>query len=195
MNLSPPTLLRAVRDTLVDPKAAAHSVMGLRLSVAQGLMALALTAVLATLLTALMQAFMGPIDDQAMQDLFNRPFILALSQFALMIMGAALMWRVGQMFGGKGSFAQSLSLVAWLEVVLILLQVAEVVVLLVLPILALPVGFASVFAFFYLLTNFTAALNGFTSLTKTFFAILGTALAVLVLASIALMFILPVPNV
>ena len=59
MNLSPPTLLRAVRDTLVDPKAAAHSVMGLRLSVAQGLMALALTAVLATLLTALMQAFMG----------------------------------------------------------------------------------------------------------------------------------------
>ena len=195
MNLSPQSLMRAARDTLVNPAGAARFVMGLQLSVAQGLMALVLTAVLATLLTALMQAFMGPIDDQAMQDLFNRPFILALSQFALMIVGAALMWRVGQMFGGKGSFAQSLSLVAWLEVVLILLQTAEVIVLLVLPIMALPIGLFSVFAFFYLLTNFTAALNGFASLTKTLFAILGTALAVLILASIALMFILPVPNV
>jgi hypothetical protein len=169
--------------------------MDLGLSAGQGLMALALTAVLATLLTALMQAFIGPVDDAAMQGLFNRPFILALSQFGLMILGAALMWRVGQMFGGKGNFAQSLSLVAWLEVVLILLQLAQVVVLLALPVLSLPIGLVSVFAFFYLLTHFTAALNGFTSLIKTFFAILGTALAVLFLASIALMFILPVPNV
>ncbi len=195
MNLSPPTLLRAARDTLVNPAGAARYVMDLGLSAGQGLMALALTAVLATLLTALMQAFIGPVDDAAMQGLFNRPFILALSQFGLMILGAALMWRVGQMFGGKGSFAQSLSLVAWLEVVLILLQLAQVVVLLALPVLSLPIGLVSVFAFFYLLTHFTAALNGFTSLIKTFFAILGTALAVLFLASIALMFILPVPNV
>jgi len=195
MNLSPPTLIRAARDTLVNPAGAARYVMDLGLSAGQGLMALALTAVLATLLTALMQAFIGPVDDAAMQGLFNRPFILALSQFGLMILGAALMWRVGQMFGGKGSFAQSLSLVAWLEVVLILLQLAQVVVLLALPVLSLPIGLVSVFAFFYLLTHFTAALNGFTSLIKTFFAILGTALAVLFLASIALMFILPVPNV
>ena len=195
MNLSPPTLLRAARDTLVNPAGAARYVRDLGLSAGQGLMALALTAVLATLLTALMQAFIGPVDDEAMQGLFNRPFILALSQFGLMILGAALMWRVGQMFGGKGNFAQSLSLVAWLEVVLILLQLAQVVVLLALPVLSLPIGLASVFAFFYLLTHFTAALNGFTSLTKTFFAILGTSLAVLFLASIALMFILPVPNV
>ena len=195
MNLSLQTLLRAARDTLVNPASAARYVMGLGLDAGQGLMALGLTAVCATLLTAMMQAFMGPIDDPAMQEMFNRPFILAISQFGLMALGAFLMWRVGRVFGGNGSFAQSLALVAWLEVVLILLQVAEVVVLLVLPILALPVGFASVFAFFYLLTNFTAALNGFTSLTKTFFAILGTALAVLVLATTALMFILPVPNV
>ena len=195
MNLSPPTLIRAARDTLVNPAGAARYVMDLGLSAGQGLMALALTAVLATLLTALMQAFIGPVDDAAMQGLFNRPFILALSQFGLMILGATLMWRVGQMFGGKGNFAQSLSLVAWLEVVLILLQLAQVVVLLALPVLSLPIGLVSVFAFFYLLTHFTAALNGFTSLIKTFFAILGTALAVLFLASIALMFILPVPNV
>jgi len=142
-----------------------------------------------------MQAFMGPIDDPAMQEMFNRPFILAISQFGLMALGAFLMWRVGRVFGGKGSFAQSLALVAWLEVVLILLQVAALVVQLALPLFALPVGLASVFAFFYLLTHFTAALNGFVSLTKTFFAILGTAIAVLLLATFVLMFFVPVPNV
>ena len=121
--------------------------------------------------------------------------LLALSQFGLMVLGAFLMWRVGRMFGGKGSFAHSLALVAWLEVVLILLQLAEMLVLLVLPMLAVPVGLASLFAFFYLLTHFTAALNGFVSMTKTFFGILGTAIAVLLLSSLVLMFILPVPNV
>ena len=195
MNFSLPNLLRAARDTLRDPAGAARYVMGLNLSVAQGLMALALTASVAALLTALMQGFLGPIDDPAIPDLFNQPMLLALSQFALMLLGAALMWRVGQAFGGKGSFAQSLSLVAWLEVVLILLQLAEVVVLLLVPLLALPLGLASVFAFFYLLTHFTAALNGFASLIKTFFAILATSVAVLILSSIVLMFIVPVPNV
>ena len=195
MNLSLQTLLRAARDTLVNPASAARYVMGLGLDAGQGLMALGLTAVCATLLTAMMQAFMGPIDDPAMQEMFNRPFILAISQFGLMALGACLMWRVGRVFGGKGSFAQSLALVAWLEVVLILLQVAALVVQLALPLFALPVGLASVFAFFYLLTHFTAALNGFVSLTKTFFAILGTAIAVLLLATFVLMFFVPVPNV
>ena len=195
MNLSLQTLLRAARDTLVNPASAARYVMGLGLDAGQGLMALGLTAVCATLLTAMMQAFMGPIDDPAMQEMFNRPFILAISQFGLMALGAFLMWRVGRVFGGKGSFAQSLALVAWLEVVLILLQVAALVVQLALPLFALPVGLASVFAFFYLLTHFTAALNGFVSLTKTFFAILGTAIAVLLLATVVLMFFVPVPNV
>ena len=195
MNLTPQTLFLAARDTLANPASAARQVMGLQLSASEGAMAVGMTAAAATLLTALMQQLLGPVADPAMQDLFGRPFVLAFSQFSLMMVGGFLMWRVGQAFGGTGTFAQALSLVAWLEVVLILLQVAEVVVLLILPILALPVGLASLFIFFYLLTHFTAALNGYTSMTKTFFGILGTAIAVLLVTSFALMFILPVPNV
>lgn len=195
MNLTPQTLFLAARDTLANPASAARQVMGLQLSATEGAMAVGMTAAAATLLTALMQLLLGPVADPAMQDLFGRPFVLAFSQFSLMMVGGFLMWRVGQAFGGTGTFAQALSLVAWLEVVLILLQMAEVVVLLILPILALPVGLASLFIFFYLLTHFTAALNNYSSLTKTFFGILGTAIAVLLVTSFALMFILPVPNV
>ncbi len=195
MNLSPQALLLAARDTLANPAAAAKDVIALRLTVAEGVMAIGLTAAIATLLTALMQRMLGPVADPAIQDLFSRPLLLALSQFAIMLIGGLLMWRVGKVFGGTGTFAQALALIAWLEVVLILLQVAEVVVLLILPVLALPIGLASMFAFFYLLTHFTAALNGYTSMTKTFFGILATAIIVLLVLSFALIFIIPVPNV
>lgn len=193
MNLSLQALVRAARDTLVDPAAAARRVMSLNLSVSEGVMAITVTAASATLLTVLLQGFFGPINDPGMQNLFSRPFLLAFSQFTLMLVGAFLMWRVGQMFGGIGTFAQALSLVAWLEVVLILIQATEVLVLFFLPILVFPVALASLFAFFYLLTHFTVALNSYTSLAKTFFGIIGTALAVLLLTSFVLVFFLPVP--
>ncbi|MGV8986335.1 MAG: YIP1 family protein [Cypionkella sp.] len=195
MNLTPKALLFSARDTLADPAAAARRVMALNLSEAEAFMALGITAAAATLLTAVMQVMLGAVADSAMQALFDRPFLLAFSQFILMAVGAFLMWRVGKVFGGTGTFAQALSLVAWLEVVLILLQLAEMIVILVLPILAAPVGLASLFAFFYLITHFTAALNGFTSLTKTFFAILATAFAVLLLVSFVLVFFIQVPHV
>ncbi len=193
MNLTPQGVFLAARDTLINPRAAAAEIIALRLNEVEGFMAIAVTAAVATLLTALMQGVLGPVPDQAMQDLFNRPFVLAVSQFSLMAVAAYLMSRVGRAFGGNGTMAQALSLVAWLEAVLILLQLAEVLVILIVPVLALPIGLASLFAFFYLLTHFTAALNGFTSLIKTFFAILATSVVLLLVTSLALVFILPVP--
>ena len=195
MNLTAETLFIAARDTLADPRRAAQRVMGLGLSTGEALMALALTAALATLLTSLLQVVMGPLPDPAMAEIIGRPFVLAISQFSLMLGGAFLMWQVGRIFGGTGSFARALSLVAWLEIVLILLQIVGTLAVMILPVLAAPISLASLFAFFYLLTHFVAALNGFTSLPKTFFAILGTAVAVTFGLTLLLLFILPVPNV
>ncbi|MBI1172729.1 hypothetical protein GC209_15135 [bacterium] len=195
MNLTPQAILMATRATLTDPAAAARQVMALRLSEGEGLMAIGVTAVAATLLTSAMQGILGPVGDPAMQSLFERPFLLAISQFVVMVAGAFLMWRVGKAFGGTGTFAQALPLVAWLEVVLILLQLVEVIVILVVPFLTMLVSLGSLFLFFYLITHFTAALNGFTSMTKTFFAILGTFFIVLLVVSFALLPFIPVPHV
>lgn len=194
MKFSAQAVLLAVRDTLADPAAAARQVMALGLTAGEAGMALAAAAITATLLTVLMQAILGPIGDPAVRDLFDRPFILAISQFSVMAMGAALMWRVGRSFGGTGTFAQALSLVAWLEAVLILLQLAEVVLILVLPSLAALVGIASLFVLFYLLTHFTAALNGFKSLIKTFFAIMLSAFITLIVLSFIVFLLIPVPH-
>lgn len=195
MKLTPETLFIAARETLADPQRAARRVMDLGLTTGEALMALGLTASVATLLTSLMQVVMGPIPDPAMAEVVGHPFILALSQFSLMLSGGFLMWQVGRMFGGQGTFARAVALVAWLEIVLILLQLVGTVAVMVLPVLAGPISLASLFAFFYLLTHFTAALNGFTSLAKTFFAILGTGVVVTFALALLLLFLIPVPNV
>jgi hypothetical protein len=195
MNLTPQALLVATRHTLTDPASAARRVMALNLTEAEGFMALGITATAATLLTAAMQGIMGPVVDPAMQGLFDRPFLLAISQFLVMAAGAYLMWRLGRACGGTGTLAQALVLVAWLEVVLIILQIIEVLVILLLPFLTVLVSLGSVVVFFYLFTHFTAALNGFTSLTRTFFAILGTFVVVLLLVSVLLVLFIPVPHV
>lgn len=195
MKLSPQAVLLAVRDTLANPAIAARQVMAMGLTVGEAWMALAATAITATLLTVMMQLVLGPVGDPSVRDLFDRPFILAFSQFSVMSVGAALMWRLGRSFGGTGTFAQALSLVAWLEVVLILLQLFEVVLILVLPGLAALVGIASLFVLFYLLTHFTAALNGFKSLIKTLFGILVSAFVTLIVVSFIVYILIPVPHV
>ena len=194
MNFSAQSVFLAVRYTLTDPAAAARQVMALGLTKTEAGMALAATAITATLLTVLMQLILGPVGDPSMRDLFDRPFILAISQFSVMAIGAALMWRLGRSFGGTGTFAQALSLVAWLEVVLILLQLAELGLILVLPSLAAIVGIASLFVLFYLLTHFTAALNGFKSLIKTLFAILLSVFVTLIVLSFIVFILIPVPH-
>lgn len=195
MNLSPQALYSAAKHTLTDPAAAARQVMALRLTTSEAGMALAAIAVSATLLTSLIQLTFGRVSDAAAEGIFNHPLLLAVGQFAVMGSCAFLMWRVGRLFGGLGTFAQSLSLVAWLDAVLILLNLAGIVVLLVLPVLAPLILIALFLALFYLLTHFTAALNGFTSLPKTLIAILLTGFLTLVLISLLLFPFLPVPHV
>ena len=195
MNLTPKLVFAAVKDTLTDPAAMARQVMALRLTVAEAWMALAATAVSATIFTSLMQLALVRTTDLGAAEIFSHPFLIAVSQFAAMSLGAFLMWRVGRFFGGTGSFAQALSLVAWLEVVLILLNLAEVAIVLILPGLAGIFFIAMMLALFYLLTHFTATLNGFTSLAKTLVAILLTSFLTLIVLSLLLYPFFPVPHV
>jgi hypothetical protein len=195
MNLTPQSLFAAARATLSDPAGAARQVMALRLTTGEGLMAIAAMAVIDTLLTALVMKFAGPVPDTAVQEVLDNPFLLAISQFGALAFGAFLMWRVGKAFGGTGTFAKSLALTAWLEVVLLFLKVGQMLLLVVVPVLAAPVLLASAFAYFYLLTQFTAALNGFSSPLKTFAGILLTLFAIFFCLGVVIALLVPVPHV
>ena len=195
MTLTLKDLGQALRLTLTDPGLVARQILSLRLTEAEGLMALAACAAILTLLTALVQAMLGPVDNPMMQVVLNRPGLLALSQFGVTVVGAWLMDRLGRAFGGTGGFAGALALVAWMEVVQIVLQTIEIVAILVIPLVAVLIGLASLVAYFYLLTHFTAVLNGFKSLGKVFVAVCLTGLALLIVFTFLLVLVLPVPHV
>jgi len=174
--------------TLRDARAGARAILALDLPMQARWMALVLVAVLSVLLTQIgLAVFPLPAAtawEAWMQDaVFAVPLQLAF--IAALAAGIAL---VGRRLGGHATLADAVILVAWLEFVMLLLQVAQLVAVFVLPFLALVIGLGSVVVFFWLLTAFTAEANGFDRLSLVFFGILGTmlivALALVVLASL-----------
>lgn len=171
-------LLLAARDTVIDARAAAQRVIALRLSLGTAVLALLLTSVLAAVLAALTFQAAGMDSDPAMSALFGSPFGLALIQIAVQATAAVLIFVVGRLFGGRGQLSDAVALMAWLEAVLLIAQVVQLLLIGLVPVLAEVLGLAAMGLFLWLLTVFTAELHGFRALGRVFLGIILTALAV-----------------
>lgn len=181
-------LIALLRETFRDPRGAARQVLQVRLPLDARWMALTLMAVGSALLTHLGVSLMMSRDELGATLALPSPLATATSQLMVLVLSAALATWVGRWRGGRGSFADALLLIAWLQFVLLVLQVAQMLLLLVLPPLGAFVGYAAVGLFFWLLTCFVAELHGFRSLGLTF---LGVFLTVLVAAFLLAMLVLP----
>lgn len=171
-------LIAAVRLTLRDPRGAARIIIGMRLPGSVGWAAMTLMVVASALLSSV-SAMIFPMDlPPELTAMFSSPFRLAEAQAIVLGVGLMLIHGVGRMFGGTGRFSDALLLMAWMEALLILLQVLQMVAMLLLPPLASMLGFLGIAVFVWLLVNFVAKLHGFGSLLKVFLAFVGTILAI-----------------
>ena len=171
-------LIAAVRLTLRDPRGAARIIIGMQLPGSVGCAAMALMVVASALLSSV-SAMMFPMDlPPEMATMFSSPFRLAEAQAIVLGVGLMLIHAVGRMFGGTGRFSDALLLMAWMEALLILLQVLQMLAMLLLPPLASMLGFLGIAVFVWLLVNFVAELHGFGSLLKVFLAFVGTVLTI-----------------
>lgn len=95
---------------------------------------------------------------------------------------------IGRLAGGKGTFPDALLLLAWLQFVMIAVQMAQLVVLLILPPLFGLVTLVALAIFMWLLVNFTMALHGFTSVLRvvvvTIFAFFALAMIMAIVFAI-----------
>jgi hypothetical protein len=107
----------------------------------------------------------------------QQPLLLAGFQVVAIVVGAALMSGVGRMFGGQGRFEDALLLAVWIETILLLVQVAQIVLSLVLPAFGGLLGILSIALFLWLTVQFTKALHGFTSGPKILLVLFATLLA------------------
>lgn len=160
-----------------DPQAAAHRLMGQGWPVQARWMALlaavSVSALLASL-AAVLFSTPGP-DGIHVVTLSRQPMVLAVMQLGAIVLAAGLMSGVGRMFGGQGRFEDALLLTVWIEVLLLLVQAAQLVLSLVLPGVAGLLGLAAIVLFLWLTVQFTKALHGFRSSAKVALGLIGTA--------------------
>ena len=178
--------LKAARYTVREPRAAARWVLQLGLPVPARWTALALMAVLSTLLVMLDLQIIGTPGDPMVQAALANPMPLAAVQMLILALSAWLMARIGQIFGGTGQFSDAVMLVVWMQAVLLVLQVAQILAALVSLPLSDVVAFVGFAISMWLMTNFVAELHGFTSLTRVFLGILGSGLVLVVVLAVLL---------
>lgn len=178
-------LTQLLRLTLLDPRAAARVVIGLNLPLAAAWTALALTTVLAAILSHLTITLMGGPQAEV-PALFSSPLLVAGVQGGVQAVGAVLAWAVGRRAGGHGTLAQAVALFAWLEAVLLVAQAAQFLLTVPAPGLAEVIGIMSFALFLWLLTVFVAELHGFVRPGLVLLSILATGFVLALVVAIVL---------
>lgn len=189
MALTLPDLIQTFTLSLRDPRQAARRVIAWPLSVNERWTVLALTAVTSTLSIELFVALAPEAADPAMASILVNPLAFAAMQFCGIVLMAGLIFVVGGRFGGTGSFADVLAVMGWMQVVLLALQLAQVVALILLPPLVGVIALISLGLTLWLMPSFIAELHGFRSAFLTFLAMVGTLFALVVVLSLALVFL------
>lgn len=182
------------RQTLRDPRGGVRGLLALDPPVEARWLALLLVTVLAVLVTRISLMAMPVAGDPGVIALVADPLVGVPVQAASLVIAAAAIAGIGQVFGGRGSFADALLVVAWVEFLMTLAQAGELVVLLLVPPLGAVLVLAVLAFFLWIVVNAVAELHGFRSLIKVFLGLaLGFVTVVVALATLlAVLGILPV---
>lgn len=175
-----------VVQTIVSPRSAARTLLAMNLAVEVRWVGLALVSVL-TLFQMNLTLFFVPIDALTpIEATMRNPLAGVPIQAASLVVIAAAMSRVGQMFGGEGQFSDALLLIVWLEFVLLCLQIVQLALLLVAPALGTVVSFLAMGLFVWAMAHFISELHGFKSMPKVVIGMFLTFIALALLMGLAL---------
>ena len=179
MDVGIKSYLNAVGQTLQNPEAAARSIMQQRFSRTVLLQATLVVVIINAVLLALLWTIAPPPAEMPLANISPLQFT-ALNCIGMVVLASALA-RAGQLFGGTGNFDQALMLLIWLQAVGLMLDVAQIVLLLVSPLVAALFSLAAIFVLLRCFVIFIKVLHKFDGL--------GRALLTVVIALIGTMFI------
>lgn len=162
--------------TFRNPEAAAKALLAWGWPVPARWMALLIAVSVSAMLAWLSsQLFPLPEGAPSVLSVTAQPMAMAGVQLVAVVAAAALMAGVGRLFGGQGRFEDALLLTIWIEVVLLLVQLAQIAASLVLPPLSGFLGIIAIAVFLWLTVQFTKALHGFRSSGRVLLGIIATA--------------------
>ncbi len=182
-------LLRFAVFTLRNPRGAARELLQMNLPPAAAWSALALVCVLTSMLFHLSVGLLASSDQAELAGLVTNPFgtvLLSGTALLVLVFGVHL---VGRAFGGSGDLAGAVLLVGWLQAIFLILQAAQVLFMLLVPVIAEVIGTFGLVLFFWLLAPFVTELHGFRSVWVVLFGIIGSGIAIAVALSILIVLI------
>lgn len=192
-------VLRLMMMTLRDPSRAVSILRGLNLPMQARWMLLALVVVLdmlfALLMVLLLPAPPGADETAALGALLGQPILIAVLQAASLLMIAGVMAKVGQMFGGRGNFADALLLVAWIAAIMLAMQIVLLLMAMIVPALSGYVTLGFIAILIWLMATMARELHGFSSLAMVIFGTIGTILVVSLILSVLLAMLGVMPEV
>ena len=187
-------LRQMVLRTFREPRVVARELIALKLPQQARVLALAIVIVVSAALGSMAEILFAFVTDLDM-GAPTSPVPMALAQAALILYGATAMTVLGRNFGGRGRFYDALLLLTWMEFVLIVAQVVQVLVMVFFPVTSVLATVAMMVLLFWLLVQFTAALHGFENIAKVAFGVIVAFLASAMVAGMLLVYLglVPVP--
>ena len=184
MDLSLNGLSQAVIQTIRDPRSGARMVLSIDLSRRERWEMLLLTVVLSAVLAKLSVYLSGGSEEVGI--FAASPFALGAVQLVLMLFAVHAIDLVGRRMGGTGDLDGAIVIVTWLQFVMICIQILQILLLLIAPVLSFLLGVAGLGLFFWMLTQFIMELHGFKSAMSVFTGIFLCLLGFAVVFSIVI---------
>lgn len=162
--------------TLRDPAAALARLRALGVGTREAWQAIMLASATGAILSWLALRMLPASESGGLFALAGAPIVMATLQLGAAALFATLLARVGRMFGGTGSFADALRATAWIEILMLLAQIPQLLLAVILPGLGGIVGMLTFGLYLYLTVLLTRAVHGFRSPVMVALGIIGTVM-------------------
>jgi Yip1 domain len=172
--------------TLNDPRNGARTLLQMDVPLPARTAGLVLVAVSSALLFHLGFFVLPAGDDALAQFMSQSPFRTAIIQWLILAATVLCIYRIGRVFGGKGTLTDALLVVVWLQVIMLAVQLLQLLSMILFTPLAGLVSLAGFVLFFWLLTSFIAELHGFASRWAVLAGVIGSGFAIAIVLALIL---------
>jgi hypothetical protein len=167
------TITTLMRDSVATPRRAAARVLAQSGGYTLAFLAVALMAVLSALASVMLSWIVPPTGNAELDHLMAQPLRLAgLQALGMILFGMAITF-IGRVFGGIGRLDQTLVMLAWIDFLMLVLQLGLILLLLAFPVFGGLAFIAGIGLIGWVLASFIAELHGFSSTASTLAALVG----------------------
>jgi hypothetical protein len=186
MTMSLQNLLAMVWRSITNPREGAEEVLSLGVPRSALWTLLLLVVVLSSILGQITTFLLAGISGAELSGLFAMPIATGVIQFVVLVGTVYAIHFIGRSFGGTGTLDEALLLIAWLQFVMVCIQVVQSLFMVIAPPIGSVIGIVALALFMWLLTNFVAVIHGFRSLGQVFTMILLSLFGIAFILSIIL---------